>query len=151
MGFSRQEYWSSLPFPSPGDRPNPGIELMSPALASRFFIAEPQETPCFFLHITKKLSELVQLLSLGLIGPPPRAELYSRKEVTQIWTKFELRGDLLDCSTTDRAQLMFGEWVVAPAWLHGTSPRMEPSDMAPFQGLAVSSHREEDLKLQALL
>ena len=40
MGFSRQEYWSGLPFPPPGDRPDPGIEptsLMSPALAGRFF------------------------------------------------------------------------------------------------------------------
>ena len=32
MGFPRQEYWSGLPFPSPGDLPNPGIELRSPAL-----------------------------------------------------------------------------------------------------------------------
>ena len=30
MGFSRQEYWSGLPYPSPGDLPNPGIESMSP-------------------------------------------------------------------------------------------------------------------------
>ena len=40
MGFSRQEYWSGLPCPSPGDLPNPGIEtapLTSPALAGRFF------------------------------------------------------------------------------------------------------------------
>ena len=40
MKFSRQEYWSGLPFPSPGDLPNPGIKLvtlMSPALAGRFF------------------------------------------------------------------------------------------------------------------
>ena len=40
MGFSRQEYWSRSPFPSPGDLPDPGIEagaLMFPALASRFF------------------------------------------------------------------------------------------------------------------
>ena len=40
MGFSRQEYWSELPFPSPGDLPNPGIEpmfLTSPALAGQFF------------------------------------------------------------------------------------------------------------------
>ena len=40
MGFSRQEYWSGLPFPSPGDLPNLGIEhtfLTSPALADRFF------------------------------------------------------------------------------------------------------------------
>ena len=32
MGFSRQEYWSGLPFPSPEDLPNPGIEPRSPAL-----------------------------------------------------------------------------------------------------------------------
>ena len=32
MGFSRQEYWSGLPFPSPGDLPDPGIECQSPAL-----------------------------------------------------------------------------------------------------------------------
>ena len=40
MGFSRQEYWSGLPCPSPGDLPNPEIEhlsLMSPALAGGFF------------------------------------------------------------------------------------------------------------------
>ena len=40
MGFSRQEYWSGLPFPPPGDLPDPGIELTSPvsvALAGGFF------------------------------------------------------------------------------------------------------------------
>ena len=39
MEFSRQEYWSSLPFPTPGDLPDPGIEtasLVSPELAGRF-------------------------------------------------------------------------------------------------------------------
>ena len=45
MGFSRQEYWSGLPFPSPGDLPNPGIKPVSPALAGRFFIIEPQGKP----------------------------------------------------------------------------------------------------------
>ena len=40
MGFSRQEYWSGLPFPSPGDLPDPGIEPISPALASGFFTTE---------------------------------------------------------------------------------------------------------------
>ena len=37
MGFSRQEYWNGLPFPSPGNLPNPGIKHWSPALAGRFF------------------------------------------------------------------------------------------------------------------
>ena len=44
MGFPRQEYWSGLPYFSPGDLPNPGIELRSPAsptLAVGFFSAEP--------------------------------------------------------------------------------------------------------------
>ena len=42
MGFSRREHWSGLPFPSPRDLPNPGIEPMSPALADdRFFTTEP--------------------------------------------------------------------------------------------------------------
>ena len=37
LGFSRQEHWSGLPFPPPGDRPEPGIELESLALAGGFF------------------------------------------------------------------------------------------------------------------
>ena len=39
MEFSQQEHWSGLPFPFPGDLPNPGIEPASPALAGRFFAA----------------------------------------------------------------------------------------------------------------
>ena len=51
MGFSRQEYWSGLPFPSPGDLPNPGIKPTSPALqgvsciAGGFFATEPPRKP----------------------------------------------------------------------------------------------------------
>ena len=40
MGFSRQEYWSGLPFPSPGDLPNPGIEPGSPALQADALFSE---------------------------------------------------------------------------------------------------------------
>ena len=41
MGFSRQEYWSGLPFPSPGDLPDPGIESRSPALQADTLTSEP--------------------------------------------------------------------------------------------------------------
>ena len=41
MGFSRQEYWSGLPFPSPGDLPDPGIELGSAALQAEALPSEP--------------------------------------------------------------------------------------------------------------
>ena len=45
MGFSRQEYWNGLPFPLPGDLPNPGIEPLSPAMADGFFSNEPPGKP----------------------------------------------------------------------------------------------------------
>ena len=44
MGFPRQEYWSGLPFLSPGDLPDPGIKLTS-AMADRFFTTEPPGKP----------------------------------------------------------------------------------------------------------
>ena len=45
MEFSRQEYWSGLPFPSPGDLPDPGIEPGSPALRADALPSEPPENP----------------------------------------------------------------------------------------------------------
>ena len=48
MQFSRQEYWSGLPFPTPGDHPDPGIEPTSPdspELAGRFLTTETPEKP----------------------------------------------------------------------------------------------------------
>ena len=43
VGFPRQEYWSGLPFPSPGDLPDPGIEPRSPALQAAASLCEPPE------------------------------------------------------------------------------------------------------------
>ena len=43
IGFSRQEYWSGLPFPSPGDLPDPGIEPRSPTLQAGALPSEPPE------------------------------------------------------------------------------------------------------------
>jgi len=45
MGFPRQEHWSGVPFPSPGDLPDPGIEPIAPVLAGRFFTTEPLGKP----------------------------------------------------------------------------------------------------------
>ena len=41
MGFARRDYWSELPFPSPGDLPIPGIKPTSPSLAGRFLTTAP--------------------------------------------------------------------------------------------------------------
>ena len=52
MGFSRQEYWSGLLFPAPGDLPNPGIEPRSPALRADTLPSEPRGKPFENLLIT---------------------------------------------------------------------------------------------------
>ena len=45
MGFPRQEYWSGLPYPSPGDLPGPGIEPVAPSLEGGFFTTKPCGKP----------------------------------------------------------------------------------------------------------
>ena len=66
LGFSSQEYWSGLPFPPPGDLPNPGIQrkcAASPALVDGFFTTEPPGKPMeYTLHSPK--AESLLLLSL---------------------------------------------------------------------------------------
>ena len=59
MGFSRQECWSGLPFPSPGDLPDPGIEPGSPALQVDALPSEPPGKPSllFKLEMDKKKSK----------------------------------------------------------------------------------------------
>ena len=58
-GISQEEYWSGLPFPPPGDLPNPGVEpisLASPALAGRFFTTVPPGKPV----VPMRQSEITQ-------------------------------------------------------------------------------------------
>ena len=63
VGFSRQEYWSGLPFPSPGylpdpgNLPDPGIEPESPALAHGFFTTEPPEKLIFHSGCFNKIPD----------------------------------------------------------------------------------------------
>ena len=69
----KQEYWRGLPFPSPGDLPNPGIETASPALAGRFFATEPLGKQYIIIpillmetqNIQPALGEPVPVLALG--------------------------------------------------------------------------------------
>ena len=59
MEFSRQEYWSELPFPPPGDLSDPGMELSSlafSALVGRFFITEPPGKPRYTVEIEKQMN-----------------------------------------------------------------------------------------------
>ena len=56
MGFSRQEYWSGLPFPSPGDLSNPGIKPGSPALQADALTSEPPGKPKTGLSLSPNLT-----------------------------------------------------------------------------------------------
>ena len=85
MGFSRQEYWSGLPCPPPGDLPNPGIEpmsLMSPALAGGYFTTSTTwEVPSQLT--TRKINQiqfyLIQYLTVKLSDNlQPNKELYNK-------------------------------------------------------------------------
>ena len=71
MGYSRQEYWSGLPFPAPGDLPYPGIKplsLGSPALQAGSFAAAPPGKPHFeALYIFQ--STVVNIFSAEIYRP----------------------------------------------------------------------------------
>ena len=59
IGFSRQEYWSGLPFPPPGDLPNPEMEpasFISPTLAGGFFITSTTWEAPLVMKVKKSLS-----------------------------------------------------------------------------------------------
>ena len=68
MGFSRQEYWSGLPFPSLGDLPNPRTEPRSPALQADTLTSEPPWKP--FLFFIFKLYIIVLVLPNIKMNPP---------------------------------------------------------------------------------
>ena len=80
MGFSRQEHWRGLPFPSPGDLPDPGMEPASPALAGGFFTTALPGKPILVMKV--KLLSRVQLSAtpwtVAYHAPPPRR--FSRQE-----------------------------------------------------------------------
>ena len=57
IGFSRQEYWSGLPFPSPGDLSDPGIKPGSPTLQADALPSEPTEKPCVYTYMYSLLND----------------------------------------------------------------------------------------------
>ena len=66
VGFSRQEYWSGMPFPSPGHLPSPGIEPRSPALQAYALPFEPPEKPVVSIYFSA-----APYFSPPFFSPPP--------------------------------------------------------------------------------
>ena len=88
MEFSRQECWSGLPFPTPGNLPNPGIEptsLMSPGLAGRFFTTSPtwevllsKEEIIARIYISRNIESRLKAGVMGHISKVPFKKLSSK-------------------------------------------------------------------------
>ena len=78
-GFSRQVYWNRLPFPSPGNLTDPGIELRSPTLQADSLLLEPPGKPHFF-HLLHEMMILSQQLPcsyiLAILMPPTSSSLF---------------------------------------------------------------------------
>ena len=72
--FSRQEYWSGLPFPFPGDLPNPEIEPGSPALQADALLSEPPGDPAKLVAPESRISAL-SWLSCQERGPAKLSEV----------------------------------------------------------------------------
>ena len=75
MGFSRQEYWSGLLFPSAGDLPDPGIEPRSPALQADYLPAEPSFSSVQFSSVSQLCPTLCEPMNRSRPGLPVHHQL----------------------------------------------------------------------------
>ena len=67
MGFFRQEYWNGLPFPSPGNLPDAGIEPISPVLVGGFFTTEPLGKPTYTRYLAQnRFSILAEWINIQI-------------------------------------------------------------------------------------
>ena len=92
MRFPRQEHWNGLPFPSPGDLPDPGIKPISPSLGDGFFTAEPPEKPFHcYLYIHSQISYLPSYSLFQTLD-----WYFSRlgRQATVIWITWSIRFEI---------------------------------------------------------
>ena len=128
MGFSRQEYWSGLPFPSPGDLPDPGIEPASPALQADSLLSEPPGKPISLaLESTKKWRETRGFqLPFCLPNPPS----------TTFWPDY---WDPRHCRKTKvQSAVCFLRFILKKSRMH--------SEFSPDQGTSVSKAQTSQIR-----
>ena len=99
MGLSQQEYWSGLPFPPPGDLPDPGIEPASPALAGGFFThwaGTKESAPRVQFHYLQTLINWNLIRTSGFHSHLEGKPLFLKSAWCK-WKKSEWRVGYLDC------------------------------------------------------
>ena len=124
VGFSRQEYWSGWPFPSPGSLPDPGIEPGSPALQADGLPSEPPGKPFVWLVGVKKLS-LQERFSAYLC-------LYSLWNISVSGTS--LCTQWMVSTWSDQAVVCGMDWNTGNIW---SDPWLSPGERGCMLGLGV--------------
>ena len=97
MGFSRQEYWSGLPFPSPGDLLDPGIKsvsLTSPSLTGGFFTTSATET-------------LLRIFN-NIAGHQLKSNIYKAHHEHRLWKKLDLKMNITETMIPAQKELPLG-------------------------------------------
>ena len=111
MEFSRSEYWSGLPFPSPGDLPDPGIEPRSPTFQANTLPSEPPGKPLFKLCVKTDRSSGIPLwrsaknTQLALRGSGPSKGAVQWRVLTEAhWEREGIWTEVTFLSKTNRAR-----------------------------------------------
>ena len=136
MEFSRQEYWSGLPFPFPGDLPNPGIELGFPALQADSL---PSEPPALEIQIT-----ITTVIICPCLPPCARAK-QARKSKAVGMREAKCTSSCRNREGWDPSRLAFGgtrklgSWAERPWKLKGVHLPF------PFSLYALLKKREESV------
>ena len=121
MGFSRQESWSGLPCPPPGDLPNPGFEsvcLMALALPSRFFTTTPSAKPMLFFILSKYIYLWISVSWVVLVikNPLPMQEMQETQVQSPGWED-PLKGEMATHSSILACKI---PWTEKPGDLQST-------------------------------
>ena len=116
MGLSRQEYWSGLPLPSPGDLPDPGIKSRSPALQPDFLPSEPPQNIYIYTHTHTYMNVYVYIFIYNWITLLYSINLYHI--VNQLSVQFfdqtdQTRSNQLSVQSLSHVQRFATPWTAA--------------------------------------
>ena len=120
MEFSRQEYWSGLPFPSPGDLPDPGVELRSPALqADSLPLSHLESPPLSYSEVAQSCPTPCDPIACSLPGSSTH-EIFQARILEWVAISFS-RGSSQPRDRTHTAGRLFTVWATREAPLYPVS------------------------------